>query len=196
MAATRLCAADPIDFVDAQLVAGGQHVRVFGTERGRRSDDGQLFDARRLGGHGGHQHGGRIGRSAAGYADADPAQRHVALLQVDSVRALDGYVLVQDRALELENVLSHPAHCGQQSRVGLLVRRLELRGGDCAAAQGLSVQLLAVVFDGGQAALLHVRTDRGDNFLRRQGCAKHLDRFCSPTLANHVSLRAEFSAVA
>ena len=43
--------------------------------------------ARRLGGHGGHQHRRGIRRRAAGHADAHPLQRQIALPQIAAVRA-------------------------------------------------------------------------------------------------------------
>ena len=69
-----LRAADPVDLGHAQRVAGGEEVVVVSAEFRGRDDHGDLRHARRLGRDDRHQERRRIGRRAAGDADADPPQ--------------------------------------------------------------------------------------------------------------------------
>ncbi len=84
----RLCAAHPIHFANAQLVARGQHVVVVRAVRRRRRNDGDLPHARRLCRHGRHQHRRRIRGRTTRHADPHALQRQVPLPQSAAVRAV------------------------------------------------------------------------------------------------------------
>ena len=113
-----LRAAKAINLVDAQLVAGGQHVGVVRAELGGRGDHGQLLHAGHLGGHGRHQHGRRIRRRSARHANARPIQRPIPLPQI-SARPLDANIAMQNRRLKSPDILPHAANGFQKLRIGL-----------------------------------------------------------------------------
>ena len=112
-----LGAADAIDLVDAQLVAGCQQIGIVGPELRRRGDHGELLHARHLGRHGGHQHRRGIRGRTARHAQADAVQRAIALDQV-AAGHLDADVLVQDGFLEIPDSLADAADGGEESGVG------------------------------------------------------------------------------
>ncbi len=125
-----LGAAHPVDLVDAQFVTSREQVVVVGAERGGWGDDGDFFDPRDLGGDDGHQQRGRIGRGAAGDADADAAEGDVTLGQPDAGTGIDRDVGVEDRGLESRDVIADAADGIEEGRVGAAMGVVERVGRD------------------------------------------------------------------
>lgn len=126
--------AAAVDLTDPEFVAGRQHHRVVGAERGWRRDDGDFGDPRDLGGDDGHQHGRGVGGGATGDTDADAAEWQVTLGQRHAGLGGGRHVVVEDALLETLDPLADAADGGEEFRVGRGVGLGELFGGD---AEGL-----------------------------------------------------------
>ena len=158
-----------------------------------RGDNGQLFHAGDLRGHGRHQHGGRIRRRSARHAEARPIQWAIALPQI-SARPLDANILVQNGLLKDADILPHAADGLQKLRIGLGVGTIEffLRNANRRGGQRRVVDAGGIVEHGRKALLLYVAANPLDHLPRRQRLAENLDRLPLSRLADDIPARAEF----
>ena len=167
----RLGTADAIDLIDTGERGGGEHQRVELAVR-RRHHHHQAAHTGHLGGHGVHQHRGRIGRRAAGHIEPDRGNRGPAVAKLDADCIDEALVLRQ-----LPAVVGFDARMREpqrRERLGVALRRrgLDLGGADAQRRRRKrrTVKLVGELDQCRIAARSHVRDDRphrGLDVLRR-----------------------------
>ena len=194
-----LGAADPVDFGDAEFLAGGEDVGVVAAEIGGWHDDDDLFDAGGLCGDGGHQQCGWIRGRTAGNADADPFEGEVALTEFDAglpCFAEDFDIVRKQSRLELDDVLADATQRGEVLGLGFRVRFFEFLSRDAHGLGGelLAVELFRVIEERGATFVADIVADLFDDFLRREGFAEEFDRALSAGFRDDIAARAELFA--
>jgi hypothetical protein len=185
-----------MDLGHAQGVAGGQEVGVVAAEGGRRHDDGDLLDARRLRGDDRHQQRRGIRRRPARDADPDPPQRAIAEAQLAVPSAPHHGVAVEDARLERQDVVADPSERAEIGRIGCAegVAQFLARDPHGRRLQHHAIEPGRVVEHGVEPAALHVGADPLDDLLRCQRLAEGRDGPDAALRADHVPLRAQLSS--
>ena len=163
-----LCAAGFENQVNARNDSRGQNGGVHLAIAARGGGHNNLLDARDLGGNHVHQHGGGVGRRAAGHINARPLDGGVLLPQHNAGLVIDNKILMELLLMEVADVLGGHLQRGDELRVGLVQLGkgfINLRLADADIGQIGMVKLGRVVNQCGVAAGADVRNDGVDGGL-------------------------------
>ena len=182
--------------MNAKLVAGCKDINVVCTKVRWWRDDRHLLHTRCHRGNRRHQDGGWISGSSSWDTDSDSSEWNITLPLLDSRFAGHFNILMENRPLEMQNVVPNTPDALKEFRIRLLVRffQLFLCHSELVRPILASVDLRRVFKNCLKAPISDVDANLFNNLLGRQRCSKNLDRLFSTRLADHIASWAEFGA--